>query len=237
MSGENYYALPALPTLDPPGTPPPVALTELPDRVPPGRARRLVSAVLLCDDLRQREAWLADELKTPKPAVLTLAQLRGEAHLPHGLSAGDDGDGTEEGGPPERLPADVVWESYVRHVKAVAGALHSSLLAEWIDFEVALRNRLVVARALALRLDPGPYLLGEAEEDGDPAVAAAAQAWTEAPDPLAGLQALLRTRWSWIAGREPRYSFRDEEFLAYAVKLVILHRWHRARGPKKGRAA
>jgi hypothetical protein len=228
MSVGNYYALSSLPTLDPPGAPPPLSLVDLPERVPPGRSRRLVSAVLLADDLQQREAWLAGELRTPEPAVLTLAQLRGDQPLPGGVSAerAEDDAGL--------LPADALWGAYARHVAALARALRCSLLGEWIATEIALRNALAERRARALRLDPPRYLVAQEIEEGGLEEEAAVRAWVEAPDPLAALRALLLARWRWIGRRDRRFTFRDEEFLAYAVRLVILHRWRRAGAGTRG---
>jgi hypothetical protein len=230
MSVGNYYALSALPTLEGPGTVPPLDLFELPDRVPPGRPRSLVSAVLLSDDLLQREAWLAGELRLPRPAVLALAELRGDAPMREELAvppAGED---------PERLPADALWEVYVRYVAGLASATRSALLRAWIATEVGLRNQLARRRARALRMDPDRYVVAEDLGEIGPDERSTLQAWVEAPDPLHGLRALLMARWRWVAARDPLYSFRDDEFVAYAVKLMVLHRWQRAgAGTRPGR--
>ncbi|MGD2071294.1 MAG: hypothetical protein PVI57_21675 [Gemmatimonadota bacterium] len=222
MSAENHYALAALPTLRRPGAAPPFALVELLERVPPGRARRLAAAVLLSDDLRQREAWLAGELRVPDPAVLELAQLRGDEPLPEalGIEVGEDG--------PQSLPAEELWLAYARYVTALARSQRSPLLGRWIATEIGLRNRLVQRRSRALRLDPARYLMDETLEEVGPHEEAAVEAWAQAPDPLAGLRVILMARWRWLSRNEPWFTFRDEEFVAYAAKLILLHRWQRA---------
>lgn len=222
MSAENHYALAALPTLRRPGTPPPFPLVELLERIPAGRPRKLAAAVLLSDDLTQREAWLAGELRVPEPAVLELAQLRGDQPLPEalGIEAGEDGQ--------KALPAEELWLVYARYVTALARSQRSPLLRRWIATEIGLRNRLVLRRSRTLRLDPARYLMDETLEEAGPEEEAAVEAWAQAADPLAGLRVIIMARWRWLSRNEPWFTFRDEEFVAYAAKLVLVHRWQRA---------
>ena len=44
--------------------------------------RLLVAAILVSDDLLQRDGVISEEIETPTPAVLTVDQLRGETPLP-----------------------------------------------------------------------------------------------------------------------------------------------------------
>lgn len=222
MSADAYFSLAALPMLDPPGSAPPLELARLLDLVPTGRPQALVRAVVLADDLVQREACLSGEIQDPTPVVLTVAQARGEEPLPEELTPDDTGAAAR------RVPADQVWEVYVRHVEILAHRLSSRFLHQWISYEVTLRNALVGIRAKALDREVGQYLVNRELQDSGGDVDAAVAAWTAAADPLRGLQALLSARWQWIEQHESWFSFEDDEFPAYAAKLVLLHRWHRS---------
>jgi hypothetical protein len=232
MGADAYFLLTALPALDPPAAAPPLSLAELMERVPRGRARALVRCVILSDDLLQREAALAGELATPTPAVLTPEQALGTAPLPDDLSTSVAGsaDGPEVAGG-LRTPADVVWSSYYRWADALARRLGSAFLQEWVGSEVAVRNALAVARARVLGLDPARHVVARDLEGGDGAAAdVVVAALAASPDPLAGLRELIALRWRWVEQHEPRYSFGDDEFAAYAAKLVLAHRWERSAG-------
>ncbi|MCJ7542993.1 MAG: hypothetical protein MUP47_00235, partial [Phycisphaerae bacterium] len=102
-----------------------------------------------------------------------------------------------------------------------------SFLAQWVGYEVALRNALAAARAQALGLEAADYLvatdLGQA--DGD--LSAVVGEWAAAPNPLAGLRVLDAARWDWLAWHDAWFSFQDDELIAYAAKLVLLDRWQR----------
>ena len=246
MSADVYFLLTALPTLDLPGSEPPLDLAELLERVPEGRARELVRCVILSDDLMQREAALAGELAAPDPGVLTPEQVRGAAPLPDDLlppAAGSGGASEPEEGfrtsadafrtfPEElRTPADVIWNAYYRFAHALARRLRSPFLLEWVGSEVAVRNAVAMMRARALGLDPARHVVARDLESGDGATAdAVVAALTAAPDPLAGLRELIVLRWRWVEHHEPLYSFGDDEFAAYAARLALLHRWQRSAG-------
>ena len=76
MGVDNYYRISALPALGDLGSEPPLSLAALREHVSDRPAARvLVDALLLFDDLRQREAFLAGELKEVSPVVLTPAEL------------------------------------------------------------------------------------------------------------------------------------------------------------------
>ena len=221
MVGDNYYRVSALPALGDLGTPPPLTPATLREHVADSRtAGALIDVILLESDLLEREAFLAGEIREVEPSVLSPAQVRNEEPLPEFLAAEE-----EPGGP--RVAADAVWAAYFRHAAATAARLSSSLLSEWIAFEVALRNALAAARARALELDPAGYLvtpdLGRSDMDVSPIVIE----WSAAADPLAGLRVLDRARWTWLAEHEAWFSFTDDELAAYAVKLMLLVRWRR----------
>jgi len=227
MAGDNYYLVTALPALGDLGSAPPMAPADLRDHVrEAGRARTLVEAILLGDDLLQRDAVLAGEVEKVVPAVLTPAQVRDEAPLPPYLAV-------EEEPPSPRIPSDAMWAAYFRHAAAVAARGASPFLAAWVAHEVALRNALATARAKALGLDPADYVvapdLGRSDEDFAPLVSE----WAAAGTPLEGLKVLDRARWNWLVEHDGWFTFGDAELAAYAAKLMLLVRWHRlSAGPQ-----
>jgi hypothetical protein len=131
-----------------------------------------------------------------------------------------------------------MWEAYFRLADATARRLGSQFLADWVRFEVSLRNALATARAKRLGLDPADYLvardLSTADEDFDSVLAE----WASSPNPLAGQQVLLRFRWNWLDLHDAWFSFRDDELAAYAGRLLLQQEWMRitAGGPKRAAA-
>lgn len=232
MSAGNYYTLTALPPLDLPGAAPPLSLSEYLARVPAGAATRLVRALLLGEDLLLREALLAGELRAAEPVVLTAAQVAGEEPLPFELAAA--GAAPDHDGATHALPIDALWDAYYRHAAALAAELRSDFLQQWVATEVRLRNELARTRARALGLQPAAYLVARALEGGAAAVEPAVAAWQNARDPLAGLRALLTARWRWIEQQEPLFTFSTDEYVAYAAKLALLHRWQRSAAAPPG---
>ena len=230
MRGDNYEALSSLPALDPPPAWPPLTLPALPGAVPPGRARALTRWVLLSDDLVQREAALSGEIEAPEPAVLTAEQARGEAPLPEALASDPSGDE-----PPPVLPADAIWSAFHRATASLARANRSRFLLEWVSAEVTVRNALAATRARALGLEPARYVVARELEHGTPELDAVVAGWTTARDPLEGMRRLLSAMWGWVDRNGPWFTFHDDEFAAYAAKLVLMHRWRRtASGPGSG---
>ncbi|MEJ2187054.1 MAG: hypothetical protein P8Z36_14150 [Gemmatimonadota bacterium] len=223
MAGRNYYLATVLPALGDLGSTPPVALPELVRHVQGLPLQAPVEAVVLADDLNQRDAFLAGELLRPEPAVLTRAQTRGEAPLPDFLTTGVPDDAG-------RLFVDATWAAYFRFVSAL-GRRRGGLLARWVGSEIWLRNALVTDRAKTLGLDAEPRLVTPELGVEQPELEGTVSEWGSAATPLAGLRLLLRARWQWLVRREAWFTFHDDEMIAYAAKLVLLHRWYRlARG-------
>jgi hypothetical protein len=219
MGADNYYRISALPALGDLGSEPPLSLAALREHVSDRPAARvLVDALLLFDDLRQREAFLAGELKEVSPVVLTPAEVRNEEPLPQFLTA--------EEGVSRRVAADTVWAAYFKHAAGVAARRGSEFLAGWISREVAMRNALAAARARALGLDPAPYLVAPELVRDDEDSSALISKWAAAPDPLAGARVLDRARWAWLHEHDAWFSFGDEELAAYAAKLMLIVRWY-----------
>jgi len=221
MSGDNLYLLSALPTLGELGSAPPMPLAALLERfIDSGGNRDLLEALLLSDDLLQRQAVLSGEIEQTEPAVLTPAQVRDEEPLPEFLVPGGSDTISQSA-------LDAVWESYYIYVAVVATECRSDFLTKWAQYEVGLRNALVIARAKSLNLDPQEYLvaqwIGGAKEDFSGMISE----WTSAPDPFAGLRVLDEARWNWLRGNDGWFTFGDDEVVAYGAKLMLLHRWHR----------
>ncbi len=91
MSADTYYLLTSLPTLGRLGDSPEITPAELVAHVADSAdAQALVEAVMLADDLLQRDAIIAGELAEPQPIVLTAEQLTDDAPLPEALVEAED---------------------------------------------------------------------------------------------------------------------------------------------------
>ena len=221
MAGRHYFLLASLPHLGEPGAGAPLTGRELLERVvEAGGPRTLIEALLLEDDLVQREALLAGEIDQAEPVVLSVEQLRDEQPLPETLGAGPDQ-------PPGRVAADAVWAAYFHHAAGVVRRCGCGFLAARVGFEVALRNALAEARAKSLGLDAAEYLVAETLADRDADLTGVLSEWAAAAHPLAGLRVINQARWNWLTEREAWFTFGDDELAAYAAKLMMLHRQRR----------
>jgi len=221
MAADLYYLLTSLPPLGDLGSPAPMTPAGLLEHVADAPSpRERIGALFLGDDLLLREAVLAGEVEQASPAVLSPAQLRDEAPLPAFLTRPDS-----PASP--RAAVDAIWEAYFRHVAAVAARQGSAFLAAWVEYEVSLRNALAAERAKALALEGEPYLvaadLAASRDDLAPVVSE----WAAAANPLAALRALDAARWAWLVAHDGWFTFADDELVAYAAKLMLLHRWNR----------
>jgi hypothetical protein len=227
MSGENYYLITALDVPGELGEEPPMSPSALLEHVSSNRrAQALVSAVFLGDDLLQREALQAGEIQTPEPVVLAPAQLTEELPLPEFLTAQSESH--------LKIPGDALWANYYHYVDRVARREGSDLLGQWVGYEVALRNGLVEARSAALGLEASEYTVAEDLAEGGTELAATLNEWSAADTPLSALRVLDRARWAWIELHTPTFSFDDDELVAYAIRLMLLCRWHRMAQPQQG---
>jgi hypothetical protein len=218
----DFYTITALDSLGPLGSAPPLTPAELLQAVgSDSRAGRIVEAILLSDDLLQREAVLSGESDQPEPSVLTVAQLRDEQPLPDELAEPSAGRSAP------RIATDGVWSAYFHHAAEVARQTGSTFLAEWVEYEVSLRNALATARARALDLEPGDYLVASDLAYPPQGFSSTLSEWSSAPDPMTGQRALDRARWQWLQSHDAWFTFSDDELAAYAAKLLLLHRWHR----------
>ncbi len=241
MSGQNYYLLTALPGLGELGSDPPLTPQAMLEMLAPApRAQRLAQVIFLSDDLLLRQAVMSGEVPADQaePVVLSAEQVRDEAPLPAFLASeadqdGDGGQGESAGG--AQLGVDSVWALYFEHAARIARA--SEMLAEWVRYEVGLRNALAAARAKALGLDAARYLVAERLGGSEDEYTAVLGEWSAAPNPLAGLHVLDAAKWNFIAEHCRNFTFSDDELAAYAARLVILHRWKRIAAAQQAQAS
>lgn len=221
MGGRHYYLVTSLPRLGDLGTPPPMTLRDLLEHVAQApAAAQAVATVLLSDDLMKRQAVLAGETPQAEAVVLTADQLHDRQPLPDFLV----GPARQAA---EAATVDAVWAAYFHHAAEVARQVASGFLAQWVGYEVALRNALAAARAKALELEAADYLVATDLAGAEDDLSAVVGEWAAAPDPLAGLRVLDAARWDWLARHDAWFSFQDDELIAYAAKLLLLHRWQR----------
>jgi len=226
MSADTYYLVTALPTLGRLGDSPEITPAEFVDHVADDAdALAIVEAILLSDDLLQRDAVIAGELTDAKPVVLTAEQLRDDAPLPDALVPDDDTG-------PVAIAADSVWAAYFRHAAATAARMGSAFLTAWVGYEVAVRNGLAEARARTLELSPERYRVCDDLADTSVDLEGMLREWASARDPLAGLKLLDEARWQWLHENDNWYSFSNDELAAYAAKLMLLNRWVRLSEPQ-----
>ena len=226
MAGQHYYLLAALPALGELGVAPPLTREEFSRAVAEANGpAEVVRALLLSDDLMQREAILTGEIEPDDLdlAMLTPAQARGEAPLPAKIAPEENDDQAEA----PRAGRDAAWAAYFAHADAVARQTRSTFLRAWVGYEVALRNSLAVERAKTLGLEPGEYVTAPHLADLDVDVSEVLADWSAAEDPLAALRVLDQARWEWLRQREAWFSFVDGELAVYAARLMLLHRWRR----------
>jgi hypothetical protein len=231
---QHFYLLCVLPGIGEFGSVPPISRQELLRFVTESEGSvDVVQAMLLSDDLLQREAALSGEREPDLAdlAILSLQQAKGEKSLPHFLIPDQEDEGESSDHP---IAVDPIWQNYFQYAFEIARSCRSPFLLAWIGFEIGLRNALATARAEALDLDPGPYMV--AQELGEPKFLfeSILADWTAVPNPLEALEVLDRERWNWATERDGWYSFSNDEIFAYAYKIMILHRWRRIKeGNKK----
>ena len=220
----RYYLMATLPALGELGSVPPIGLAELAEHAAESpKMKRLVESVLLADDLMQRDAFMAGEVKEVEPVVLSEEVARNEARLPEYLVSSDTQHDYD-------AQVDPVWHEYFRHVTELGCREGNGFLPRWAGFEIGLRNRLVEERARRLELDAARYRVatdvipdeGSVDDCSD-----AIRRWVAATTPLEGLRELIRVRWEWLDRNERWFSFSEDELLVYAARLLLLEQWQR----------
>ncbi|HQP44413.1 MAG TPA: hypothetical protein PLV66_12110, partial [Thermoanaerobaculales bacterium] len=123
MAGRNYFLASALPSMGELGAAPPWTPAALLEHVrEAGGPVEVVTALLLGDDLLQRDALLAGEIEETRTAVLTPEQAADEAPLPAYLVPGgdeDDDEDEDEGREVVRHAGDAIWLAWFRHAAEV----------------------------------------------------------------------------------------------------------------------
>jgi hypothetical protein len=227
---QHFYLLCILPDLKPFGSVPPIAKQELLAVVTEsGGAADVVRTLLLSDDLLQREAVLAGEVESDQ-ADLTILSLQeaNDEQFPPVLWAPAQEDEQEDSR--ILIAADRIWRRYFHYAAEIARRTHTHFLTAWVGFEVGLRNATAKARAEALELDPGNYMVAPELADPEIRFDNILGDWITASNPLNGFRVMDRARWDWLAEHERWYSFSDDEVAAYTAKLMLLHRWDRISG-------
>ena len=220
MTLRNTFDIAALPGLTDLTASPPMTTAQFLERLELRGPRALAEAMFLLDDLLQREAFLSGEVEEVDPVVLTAAQARNEAPLPQYLVVQ-----VEESS--RRLGVDRLWERAYRRAADVADEHGNRFLRSWVGHEIALRNALSAARAKRLGITEGEFLVAEDLAEPESDCAAVLAEWSAAATPLAGLQVLLNARWQWVAEHDAWFSFSDDELVAYAAKLMLVHQYRR----------
>lgn len=228
MQTDRYFYISTLPALGELGSAPPMGLADLIEHVEEREKwAKLLGALIMMDDLKQREAFLAGELADVEPAVLTVQQARGEAALPEELNPPEDDVDREEMLGQVTIEADRLWIDYFHYAASVARARRSHFLRRWIAHEVALRNAVAAARAKRLGLEEAGYLVATDLADTDEDLSDVITEWESAGTPLAGLRVLIRARWEWINRNESWFSFSVDEMLVYAARVMLMEQWRR----------
>jgi hypothetical protein len=222
MTSARYFDITTLPAIGDLGTAPPMKLADLIEHVVENRKwLEPLKTFVLLDDLHQREAVLAGEIVEVEPAVLSLQQMQGEARLPAWMDTPADGEKAA------RLEVDQLWDRYFRYAHRMGVSSGSRFLTEWVEFEVALRNKLAAARARKLGLGESDYQVATDLIQGDEDLAPVLSEWETAATPLAGLRVVIQARWSWIDRHDAWFSFSMDELLAYAARVMLLEQWRR----------
>ncbi|HBO43367.1 MAG TPA: hypothetical protein DD670_05430 [Planctomycetaceae bacterium] len=223
MQIDRYFYITTLSALGELGTAPPMGIADLTEHVSEHpRWRRLVGAMVLFDDLRQREAFLAGEIDEVDPSVLTVQQARNEAPLPDYLLADTIDD--------DRLTieSDRVWASYFRYASKLGREAGSRFLTRWVGYEVALRNALAAARARRLGLEEAGYQVAAELADDTEDLSDVIREWESAATPLEGHRIALRARWDWIGRHDAWFSFSEDELFVHAARVMLLEIWLRS---------
>ena len=216
MAIQNYYILTSLPVLEQAGMPA-ITPSELWDKVEmcEGPAE-LIQAIILGDDLIKMQALLSEEIEDADFTILTNAQAKGEEPMPDFLLT------TEE--PARKVPVDSLWENYFKHSAKTAVNCGSNFLRKWVNFEVSLRNALVLARAKKLGFEAFDFVASQELSDDEYDFDSLVNEWSSASNPLSGLEVLDTARWQWVSENESWYSFSDDELAAYTSRLLLINR-------------
>ncbi len=106
-----------------------------------------------------------------------------------------------------------------------SGKSKNEAVKKWHNWETALRNSLVSARAHKTGIEPGKYLRGT--EFAEAYVRSAAQELIKIGDQKKAEKELDLLRWRYLDELSAAHSFDFNVALSYLLKLKILSRWAR----------
>jgi len=216
MAIQNYYILTSLPVLEEGGIPA-ITPSELRDKVEMCDGPvKLIEAIILGDDLIKMQAVLSEEIEDADFTILTSAQVKGEEPMPDFLLTSDE--------PARKAPVDSLWENYFKHTAKTAVNCGSNFLKKWVNFEVSLRNALVIERAKKLGFEAFDFLASQELSDDEYDFDSLVNDWSAASNPLSGLEVLDRARMQWVIENDRWFSFSDDELAAYTWKLLLINR-------------
>ncbi len=98
-------------------------------------------------------------------------------------------------------------------------------LKQWVNFEVALRNELVRARAGRKKIDPLKFI--RLPDNPEAQISHAALAAYRSTSILEAEKILDQARWDFLEFLSLGHYFDFDSLLIYALKLKILERWER----------
>jgi len=213
--------LSGLPQLGELGDSPPIDAAELLSLLQGSeKPLRIVEAILLSDDLLQRDAFLCGEIDSPDTAVLTTEQAKDQAPLPEELQLYEE--------VPRRIISDAMWEAYFQFAAEI-GNSSCELLSDWVSFEVTLRNQIARGRAQSLGLESDRYVVAESLDNAHEDFSTLINEWSAAmvKSPLVAQRVLDTARWEWLGERDAYFSFKIDELVVYAAKFMLARRWFR----------
>lgn len=120
-------------------------------------------------------------------------------------------------------------DAYALHVSAPA------TLLKWKEFDLALRNELVRARALRKKVDPARFLRHDTHFDMN--ITHIAQAALRQASILEAERYLDLERWKMLDEISGGHYFDLDFLLAYGLKLAILERWVKIEAADKAELA
>lgn len=102
----------------------------------------------------------------------------------------------------------------------------NATIKSWAAFETMLRNELVKIRAQRKKADPSKYLRADGCPDSSYTAHIAINAFRKT-SPLESERALDLDRWKRLDELSAGHYFDLDTIVIYAVKLMILEKWHR----------
>ena len=100
---------------------------------------------------------------------------------------------------------------------------NNDTLKHWVNFDVALRNELVRARAGRKKIDPFKFL--RLPDSPQAAISHLAMAAYRSNSILEAEKILDQARWNFLEGLSFGHYFDFDYLLVYGLKLTILERW------------